>query len=256
MKYPRRHRETPAELPDSLHQRLNSYALAASVAGVGMLALARSAEAKIIYTPAHRVINPHDSFKLDLNHDGVTDFTFKNYTYCNTDQCFFKLVEQAPTGNAVEGVSRGSFQPLASALNLGARVGGRGRFYNGIAILAYAYYGGGGSFADGKWVNVTNRYLGFRFQIKGKTHYGWARLTVRVNKTLVTSKLTGYAYETIPNKPIIAGKTKGTDEVASIALPGATLAVPARQPRSLGLLAMGTPGLSVWRREQSSAAAQ
>jgi hypothetical protein len=84
-----------------------------------MLALARSADAKIIYTPTHRVINPHDSFKLDLNHDGVTDFTLKNYTYCNTDQCFFKLVEQATAGNAVEGITRGSFQPLASALNRG-----------------------------------------------------------------------------------------------------------------------------------------
>jgi hypothetical protein len=250
------HRQVPAELPESLHQRLNSYALAASVAGVGMLALARSAEAKIVYTPAHRVINPHDSFKLDLNHDGVTDFNFKNYTYCNTDQCFFKLVEQAPTGNAVEGVSRGSFQPLASALNLGARVSGRGRFYNGIAILAYAYYGGGGSFADGKWVNVTNHYLGFRFQIKGKTHYGWARLTVQVNKTLVTSKLTGYAYETVPNKPITAGKTKGTDEMASIGSPDASLTRPLRQARSLGLLAMGASGFSIWRREESDGAAQ
>jgi hypothetical protein len=152
MKHAPRRRETPAELSPSLHERLNSYALAASVAGVGMLALARSAEAKIVYKPAHRVINPHDSFKLDLNHDGVTDFTFKNYTYCNTDQCFFNLIEKAATGNGVEGIARGSFAPLASALNRGARIGGRGHFYNGIAILAYTYYGGGGSFAGGKWV--------------------------------------------------------------------------------------------------------
>src|SRR2546430_13860364 len=99
MKHSPRRREIPAELPDSLHRRLNSYALAASVAGVGMLALARSAEAKIIYTPIHRVINPHDTFKLDLNHDGVTDFTLRNFTYCNTDQCFFKLQEKAAPGN-------------------------------------------------------------------------------------------------------------------------------------------------------------
>jgi hypothetical protein len=256
VKHSPRRRETPAALPESLHQRLNSYALAASVTGVGMLALARSAEATIVYTPAHRVINPHDSFRLDLNHDGVTDFTFKNYTYCNTDQCFFKLVERAARGNDVEGIARGSFLPLASALNRGARIGGRGRFYNGIAILAYAYYGGGGSFASGKWVNVTNRYLGFRFQIKGKTHYGWARLSVQVNKTLVTSRLTGYAYETIPNKPIIAGKTQDTDETTGVADREATFTMPAREPGSLGLLAMGASGLPLWRREESAAAVQ
>jgi hypothetical protein len=256
MRHSPQRRQTPAELPESLHQRLNSYALAASVAGVGMLALARSAEAKIVYRAAHRVINPHDSFRLDLNHDGVTDFTFKNYTYCNTDQCFFKLVEKAATGNSVEGIARGSFLPLASALNRGARIGGRGRFYNGIAILAYAYYGGGGSFATGKWVNVTNRYLGLRFQVNGKTHYGWARLSVQVNKTLVTSKLTGYAYETVSNKPIIAGKTEGPDENATIAEPDGTLTMPAHEAGTLGMLAMGAPGLSVWRREESVAAGQ
>ncbi len=40
----------PSKLSDSLHQRLNSYALAASAAGVGLLALVQPAQAKIIYT--------------------------------------------------------------------------------------------------------------------------------------------------------------------------------------------------------------
>jgi len=221
-------------ISESLHHRLNMYALAASAAGVGTLALAQPAEAKIVYTHAHRVINPGGSFKLDLNHNGVPDFTLKNYTYCNTDQCFFKLVEEGAAGNSVVGVGRGSFQPLASALSRGARIGRGGRFYGRTAILAYAYYGGGGSFASGKWVNVTNGYLGMRFQIKGKTHYGWARLSVKVSKTLVTSTLTGYAYETIPNKPIIAGKTRGPDVAV--------------EPASLGRLAQGASGLSAWRK--------
>jgi hypothetical protein len=42
---------TPARLSDSLHHRLNVYALAASAAGMGLLALARPAEGKIVYTP-------------------------------------------------------------------------------------------------------------------------------------------------------------------------------------------------------------
>jgi hypothetical protein len=257
MKHSPRRCETPAELSQSLHERLNAYALAASVAGVGMLALAGSAEAKIVYFPAHRVINPHDSFRLDLNHDGVTDFTLRNYTYCNTDQCFFKLQEKAAPGNGVVGVARGSFQPYASALNPGVRIGRGQRFYGKIALLAYVYYGGGGSDAHGKWVNVANRYLGLRFQIKGKTHYGWARLSVQVNKTLVTSTLTGYAYETVANRPIIAGKTKGPDEIAGLeATTSASFGPPTREPAALGLLALGAPGVSIWRREELLAAAQ
>jgi len=54
------------------------YALAAGAAGVGLLALAPAAEAKIIYTPAHRVITPKHSFNIDFNHDGITDFKIAN----------------------------------------------------------------------------------------------------------------------------------------------------------------------------------
>ncbi len=60
---------------------------------------------------------------------------------------------------------------------------------------------------EGPWLNVKNRYLGLKFIIKGKDHFGWARLTTTGRIAL----LTGYAYETIPNKPIIAGKTKGPE---------------------------------------------
>jgi hypothetical protein len=59
--------------------------------------------------------------------------------------------------------------------------------------------------------------------------------------------LTGYAYETVPNKAIITGKTRGPAEVG----PDATTAVtsPAK-PATLGVLATGAPGLSVWRRKE------
>jgi len=81
----------------------------------------------------------------------------------------------------------------------------------------------------GDWFNVSDRYLGFRFYVHGHAHYGWARLNVSINNgncAAVCATLTGYAYETIPNKPIIAGKTHGRD--------GATL----------GRLAQGASGVS------------
>ena len=52
-----------------------------------------------------------------------------------------------------------------------------------------------------------------KFKIKGKIHYGWARLSVDNFVNDITATLTGYAYETIPNKPIIAGRTKDPDVV-------------------------------------------
>ena len=45
-----------AHVRDSLHQHLHMYALAASAAGVTMLALAQSSEAEIIYTAAETTL--------------------------------------------------------------------------------------------------------------------------------------------------------------------------------------------------------
>jgi hypothetical protein len=50
------------------------YALAASAAGVSLLALASPAEAKIVYTKTHRLLPGGKEIFLDLNHDGTNDF--------------------------------------------------------------------------------------------------------------------------------------------------------------------------------------
>jgi hypothetical protein len=56
-------------------------------------------------------------------------------------------------------------------------------------------------------------------------------------KVSLTATLTGYAYETIANKPIVTGKTHGKDVVTV-------------QPASLGHLAQGSAGLAAWRTSQ------
>jgi hypothetical protein len=51
------------------------YTLAAGAAGVCILALAQPAEAKIVYTPANIRLGMNQHYDLDLNHDGITDFS-------------------------------------------------------------------------------------------------------------------------------------------------------------------------------------
>jgi hypothetical protein len=63
----------------------------------------------------------------------------------------------------------------------------------------------------------------------------------------IKAVLLGYAYETIAGKAIIAGATSGPDD----AEPAASLNTPTSEPATLGTLAMGAPGLSIWRREES-----
>jgi hypothetical protein len=90
-----------------------------------------------------------------------------------------------------------------------------------------------------------------KFEVGGQKHYGWAELSIALNKHgTITAKIEGYAYETIPNKPIIAGKTSGPEGTSGVEqLNPASLAAP--QPASLAVLALGSPGLSIWRRKES-----
>jgi hypothetical protein len=220
------------------------YALAASAAGVGMLAL-QPAEAKIVYTPVHLVISTGQSYKLDLNHDRVSDFSIENTSSCG-DWCGVNLVARAVAGNAVLGNHYEAY-----ALTRGADIGPKYAFSG----LVMAHYTNGFGSYSGQWRNVSNRYLGLKFRIKGKAHFGWARLNVSVHKLSIIATLTGYAYETIPNKPIIAGKTKGPDDI-SVKEPNASVTMPTSKPASLGMLALGSPALSIWGREESVGATQ
>ena len=226
----RRTLREPASLSESLHRRLNAYALAASAAGVSVLAMAQPAEAKIIYTPAHVVLGARSNtaYNLDLNRDGIRDFTLSHgYNYSSTTGFLFSIVQMEPyeeNANRIAGPSA-----YASALRAGVRVGPSNRFSgNGIMAVGRANGRSGIPTYQGVWANkgkgLQNRYLGLTFAIKGKPHYGWAR--INISKYPFTTTLTGYAYETIPNKPIVAGKTKGPDVI--------TL-----QPASLGALAAG-----------------
>jgi hypothetical protein len=102
------------------------------------------------------------------------------------------------------------------------------------ATLAFLYSG----FSYGPWVNLKNHYLGFAFSINGQKHFGWARLSF--NSFLCykcIAGITGYAYETVPGKAIIAGD-KGGSQDAEV------------RPGTLGALALGYSGLPVWRKEQ------
>ncbi len=249
MKQSVRPRET-ANLSDSILRQLNLYALAASAAGVGVLALAQSAEAKIVYTKTHVVIGTNHIYDLDLNHDGIADFKIDNHSFF-TDTIVASLSAiPAQANNAVVGAQTHiGFPYSAYALRPGATVGPKQPFFG--AWMAWS----DGANRGGRWVNLRGRYLGLKFRIKGKIHYGWARLNVTVGGSKITATLTGFAYETIPNKPIIAGSTKGPDQWDAQGIDtGASLTNPipdTPQSASLGTLALGALGVPLWRRKES-----
>jgi hypothetical protein len=212
---------TPCRLPDSVHRQLNMYALAASAAGVGALALVQPAGARIIYTPANRVIG--DGSVLDLNHNHRVDFRFHSQFHILASSSSSQLsVFPVGTNNRIWGTGQ-----YAAALGTGVRIESSikklRREHDLMGRWIWTY---GSAYALGQWPYVKQGYLGLKFYVKGKAHYGWARLSMS-SRGYPWATLTGYAYETIPNRPIITGKTKGPDVI--------TL-----EPGSLGRLAEGS----------------
>jgi hypothetical protein len=208
-----------------------------------MLALAVPAEAKIIYTPTHRTIKTHDIVHLNLNHDRIGDFLISNHSFCSSDICGRTLrALPAKSQNGVVGAKGigGAFD--AYGLKRGAKIGPRQPFSGKLMAASGTEYG-----SVGQFFNVSDRYLGLKFVIKGKIHYGWARFSVILGGGHITAALTGYAYETIPKKPIIAGSTNSA-EIADNLSGSASMDASAAEKSALGLLAMGAPALSVWRR--------
>jgi hypothetical protein len=222
------------------------YALAASAAGASLLTFTQTADAKIVYTPAHVKMGANSTHFLDLNHDGIKDFAFvNNFSWLSTFEYAGTLgIQPIRQSNEIAAYSNYSARAFAA----GAKIGPGKQFRQVSPFLAQMWF----TLCTGKWCNVKDRYLGLKFVVKGKTHFGWARLNVSFGSNGVAGLLTGYAYETIPNKPIIAGKTKGPDDVGEIGQTSSlSVTEPIRKTASLGLLALGSPGRSIWRREDS-----
>ena len=233
----------------ALDHKLFGYAAAAGAAGVSLLALAPTSQAEIVFTPANQLITNHGALSLDVNNDGVTDFTLRNiFEVCvetsggarRTPECSeFTFQNLYAAGKGSNAVVMGATS--ASALPVRTKVGPADKFGNDVSLEFCTTQNGTFQHDGGPWLNVKNLYLGLEFSIDGQIHYGWARLTVSTNKTTCVTKalLTGYAYETEPNMPITTGKLSGTDELGAVERPEATL----------GALALGSMGLDAWRRD-------
>lgn len=216
-----------------------------------MLASAQPSQAKIVYTPANLQLMNQQQVFLDLNHDGINDFSFLGMSTSrrSISTFYFRLtVSPAQQGNAIWGIESNEHASCAARLPAGRRIGPKKPFQSNRAVLFDWSGGPNGGTAFCPWAGRNGTaYLGFKFKIEGKTHFGWARVkTAFLNGQ--GARLTGYAYETIPNKAIVAGKTEGSGDGDERANPASRPSRAASCP-TLGFLATGAPALSIWRRE-------
>jgi hypothetical protein len=209
-----------------------------------VLALTGSSPAEVVYTETHQVTQTGFPLYIDLNNDGTKDFILRTIFYRGTsglqiglDAAGYQNADNAVAGSRYSS-SGGYFLSAAFALPSGARIGPKADFSVRSPFMAVEFFkkdAGSQCSNLGRWAGkgdgVTDRYLGLKFLIDGEVHYGWARLNVTLGHNRqfgnVSATLTGYAYETVPDKPIIAGQIAGPDVTTVV------------RPETLGELALG-----------------
>lgn len=92
----------------------------------------------------------------------------------------------------------------------------------------------------GPWKEATRGFLGLKFIIQGQVHYGWARLDVTATIRGIYGAITGYAYETEPNTPILTGQESGARKRDKASHVSVSASAPAIVPGALGALATGS----------------
>lgn len=265
-------RRTPATLNARLNKGLMSYVAVASAAGIGMLAGTQPAEAEVVYTPANTPILINTPVALDLNNDGTIDFELSNlYSGCARG-CSFgaaAVLKVSPEGsnNAIWVIdvashrtgdsrrkARKEVRPAAAPAFWGMVVGPERKVQGYPAVMhsevfSGTIFGSSSYRSFGPWGEkreFAGPYLGLKFTGGGEVHYGWARITVEANQLTITATLTGYAYETVPNREIITGVEHGTFDDSAEADSAEMAITPAPNPATLGRLAQGAMGVSAW----------
>jgi hypothetical protein len=230
------------------------------------MALTSAADAEIVYTPLNKTIGRDASYNIDLNGDGIVDFILTEHAYKDGSFGTNQLVAlDAANGNQVACPSSFciSGESIVAALSAGTSIGPhiqpKGWIGRHVPMaFEVDFLKAGSVLYSGEWVNERNRYAGLKFKINGEYHYGWARMSVQFHggkgeqRTWV-AQLTGFAYETIAAKPIVAGMTKGQedDEDAVSAKPSGMQPKERAASASLASLALGAEGLALWRKEES-----
>jgi hypothetical protein len=188
------------------------------------------ANAQIIYTD----VNPDSTFvfytrhpgsvyknyNLDLNNDGNNDYTLTaSASSTNTNPSYNgrRIIASPLNGNAVKDTLVNSdtvsiplqFNALID-INLSLNQSWQTSGWNILKDTTWYSWPGSGVSGSGLWNNLSDYYLGLRLLQSGQTYYGWVRLRVDVSGGPDSLIIQDYAYNSIPNQPILAGQTTTT----------------------------------------------
>lgn len=200
--------------------------LRAGLAGAATLAAATSSYASVVsVTPPPNISTPvgigsgAPVIGWDVDGDSVTDFQFVFRYYSATG--WQALMGVSATSNSLGDPSFSPAALYARSYGAGATFAPGNPAFSGpgisVMILGSLYAGNlYGGFAGGGNLGV-NRFLGFRFDISGTTHYGYLQARVNANGSVGTIDFLSAAYESTPNTAITAGAVAVPEPATTLA---------------------------------------
>ena len=155
---------------------------------------------------------------IDLNGDAADDFAIVQLGSASAPYA----VRAFPTGgsanvlgNAFAGITSSGFN-YPSNFTAGQVISSASPWNSAYAYHDFCY---GGGYPNSAFCNVTDGYVGLRFDIAGAYHYGWARVDVTSVGGISTYVLKDYAYNATAGASIEAGQTSlSVDEFSANAI--------------------------------------
>tara|TARA_B110000014_G_C20114512_1_gene588168 strand:+ start:1145 stop:2026 length:882 start_codon:yes stop_codon:yes gene_type:complete len=202
----------------TLDSKLKKYAALAT----GITAVAGITNAQVVYTdinPDHLVTGNLDTYLLDLNNDNTPDFSLStlvgsfsgSFTTGGipiTYNINYKAGLIYP-GSGNSWMANSSDTTIAS-VPVGSYIGSSDLFatdgsaLGAIMDISIPLMGYSVTYPYGPFL-AQEGFAGLKFQIGGNTHYGWVRVEVTADGTILSVK--DYAYDATPNTAIVAGET-------------------------------------------------
>ena len=166
-------------------------------------------ESFIVYTniePDFPAKNFTDFYQLDLNNDGIIDFTISQDHSESWE--FLQIISNPNSGNGILSVSPWYTHPLP--LKKGNKIFNEGEYHNGEIYTNHALFNINECFFDDpncpyNWKGKGDMFIGLRIVMNGKFYYGWVQMNVEAIHQWV---IKDYAFNSTTNKPIYAGQIK------------------------------------------------
>jgi len=159
----------------------------------------------------------HDVPAIDYNLDGTNDFTFNLTVNTLSGISYVYSIEPSNGQIVVEKISdtlRDGGYPLAYGTEISASLNVSGPVpvvwdASETTLFVYSFPSDSSGVFYGGWFSDKNPgYLGISFDVEGSTHYGWIEFShdrTRPDPLNNSLMIHGWAYESTPDTPIIAG---------------------------------------------------